>query len=322
MMAKAGREAPGGRATGVAEHLSASLSAGSNVPIINGLPDPFGPAKMNAANMIVLFGSFESFMAHKALGRYLVLLIVSACVASAQGNFAHFTYGGGYTSTFTFVNEDTTTAAEASLFFYNDDGTAATVPVAGTPTVSSHNFTIPANGSTTVVLPDTGVSNELWGWAHLEITNYVPVSGQLTFRRNAGASSPATEAVVPMSGGNAKYLIPFPLSTPALVIPFDNTSGQHGTAIALANTTGSALSLAFEFDDPSGNVIATATSVQLPAHGHTAWLMTAKNEYPQTDNKVGTLKITGMTSSSDLAAVALWFSTSSNTLTTVLPIIK
>lgn len=247
---------------------------------------------------------------------------MSVCGTFAQGNFAHFTYGGGYTSTFTFVNQDITAAAQANLYFYNDDGTAATVPVAGTPTASPYSFTIPANGSTAIVVPDTGISNSLWGWAHLEITNYVPASGQLTFRRSAGGSAPATETVVPLSGGNASYLIPFPVSTPAIIIPFDNTSGQHGTAIALANTADSALSLAFEFDDPSGTVITTATAVQLPAHGHTAWLMNATNEYPQTDNKVGTLKITGMTSSSDLAVVALWFNTSSNTLTTVLPVIK
>jgi hypothetical protein len=261
-------------------------------------------------------------MARNALRHALVLLIVSACGAFAQGNFAHFTYGGGYTSTFTFVNQDATTAAKASLYFYNDDGTAATVPVGGSAAALPYSFTIPAKGSATIVLPDTGVSNALWGWAHLEVTNYVPVNGQLTFRRSAGASAPATETVVPLSGANAACLIPFPPSAPAVVIPFDNTAGQHGTAIALANTTGSELSLAFEFDDQSGNVISTATSVRLAALGHTAWLMTAADEYPQTDNKVGTLKITGMTNSSDVAAVALWFNTASNTLTTVLPIVQ
>jgi hypothetical protein len=249
-----------------------------------------------------------------------LVLFACASLARAQGNFAHYTYGGGYTATFTFVNEDPSNVAQASLSFYNDDGSAATVPLAGVSTPSPYNFTIPANGSTTLVLPDPGGSNSPWGWAQLVVTDSGPVNGQLTFRRSASASAPATETVVPLSGVQTACIIPLPDSTPVTITPFDNTTGVHGTAIALANTTSATLALNFEFDDPAGNVISKHANVSLGAKNHTAWLMTASSEYPETTNKVGTMKITGMTSSSDLAVVALLFNTVSNTLTTVLPI--
>jgi hypothetical protein len=253
-----------------------------------------------------------------------ILLVLFACaaLARAQGNLAHFTYGGGYTATFTFVNQDKANAANASLYFYNDDGSAATVPVGGVSTPSPYSFTIPANGSATFVLPDPGAGNAPWGWAQLVVADSGPVNGQLTFRRSASASAPATETVVPLSGTQTVCLIPLPGSTPVTIIPFDNTTGVHGTAIALANTTSSALTLTFEFDDQSGNVISQHANIILGAKNHTAWLMTASNEYPETTNKIGAMKITGMANSSDLAIVALLFNTASNTLTTVLPIMQ
>jgi hypothetical protein len=255
---------------------------------------------------------------------YVVLSVLFVCanLAFAQGNFAHFTYGGGYTSTFTFVNQDTTAAASASLYFYNDDGSAATLQVGGVSTRSPYRFTIPANGSTTVVLPDPGISNAPWGWAQLVVTDSGPVNGQLTFRRSASAAAPATETVVPLSGVQTACIFPFPDTTPVILIPFDNTSGVHGTAIALANTTSVALALTLEFDDQAGNVISKHANVNLGAKNHTAWLMTDSKAYPETTNKAGTLKITGMSYNSDLAVVALLFNTASNTLTTVLPILQ
>jgi hypothetical protein len=218
------------------------------------------------------------------------------------------------------VNQDITNPANATIYFYNDDGSAATVPLDGVSTPSPHNFTIPANGSTTFVLADDGLANSPWGWAQLVVTDSGPVNGQLTFRRSASASAPATETVVPLGGIQTACLLPLPGATPVTIIPFDNTTGVHGTAIALANTTSVALKLTFEFDDPAGKPISTHANVSLGAKNHTAWLMTASNEYPETTNKVGTMRITGMSYSSDLAVVALLFNTASNTLTTVLPI--
>jgi hypothetical protein len=224
--------------------------------------------------------------------------------------------------TFTFVNQDTTAAASASLYFYNDNGTAATLPMNGVSMPSPYSFTIPANGSTTVLLPDPGTSNAPWGWAQLVVTDSGPVNGQLIFRRSGSASAPATETVVPLSGVQTPCIIPLPDTTPVTIIPFDNTTDVHGTAIALANTTSAALTLTFEFDDQAGNVISKHANVSLGAKNHTAWLMTAANEYSETANKVGTMKITGMSYSSDLAVVALLFNTASNTLTTGLPILQ
>jgi hypothetical protein len=256
--------------------------------------------------------------------RFVPVLLLGAVGAFAQGNFAHYTYGGGYTSTFTFVNQDTTTAAAASLYFYTPTGGAATVPIlingTATPTTSPYTFSIPANGAITIVLPaPTPDPGEAPGWAQLVVSNYVPVNGQLTFRRHT-SGSPDTETVVPLSGVTAACLLPLPVSTPVTIIPFDNTTGQHGTAIALANTSASAQALSLEFDDQAGNVILTDTTkyTAFATLNHDAWLMTAS--YPATVNKVGTLKITGMVNSADLAVVALWFNTATNTLTTVLPI--
>ena len=199
---------------------------------------------------------------------------------------------------------------------------AATVPVGGVSTPSPYNFTIPPNGSSTFVLPDPGTGSAPWGWAQLVVTDSGPVNGQLTFRRSGSASAPATETVVPLSGVQTACVLPLPNSNPVILIPFDNTTGAHGTAIALANTTTAALTLTFEFDDQAGSVISKHANISFGALNHTAWLMTSSNQYPETTNKVGVLKITGMNASSDVAVVALLFNTASNTLTTVLPILQ
>jgi hypothetical protein len=282
-------------------------------------------------------------MLRKAV-RFLPVLLIGALGAFAQGNFAHWTYGGGYTATFTLVNQDALDPAPASLYLFNDDGSAATVPIlingTAAPTASPYNFTIPANGAISIVVPDPGTPAAPWGWAQVVTTGVGgPVNGQLNFRRASGGSAPATETVVPLSGtGSSAYCLPIYAPSPVTIIPFDNTA-PHGTAIALANTTANALTLNFEFDDQSGNVLSTYANVKLPADAnfpalfaqpgmpamsHTAWDM--PSTYKETASKAGTLKITWTSSnssvvpqSSDIAIIALFY-TSANTLTTVLPI--
>jgi hypothetical protein len=103
------------------------------------------------------------------------------------------------------------------------------------------------------------------------------------------------------------------------LIPFDNTTGVHGTAVAFANATQASMSVPIEFDDQTGTAIVTGT-LTLASLNHTAYLVTAN--FPTTAGKSGTIRITLPASANmgDLTALALLFNSVSETLTTIIPI--
>ena len=252
-----------------------------------------------------------------------LVLAVGVGTASAQGTFGHLAYGGGWQTTFLVVNQDRTTDADVSLSFYSDSGTPLAAPVnSGTP-VSVYSFSIPPSGSTAIILPDTGGSTTREGWASLSVSNTPSVSGQAIFRQQLGGSHPVLEAAVPFSTGAPLCLVPYgdvPL-THSVLVPFDNTVGQHVTAFALANTTTAAMSVPIEFDDASGATIVTDT-LNLAALNHMAF--TSTDKYGATNNKSGVLRITlpGGANPGDLSVLALLADTASGTLTTLMPIVQ
>jgi hypothetical protein len=97
------------------------------------------------------------------------------------------------------------------------------------------------------------------------------------------------------------------------MIPFDNT-GDHSTAVALANTTSSALVVLVEFDDQSGTVLAK-DSVTLAAMNHTAFYI--PNNYPSVAGKKGIVRLGA--SAAQLTVLALLFNTTGG-FTTILPL--
>lgn len=258
------------------------------------------------------------------LGRTARLLTLvyaaGAAVASAQGTFGHLVYGAGWQTTFLIANQDQTLAANVNLSFYGNSGDALSAPVNGGAAVSAYSFSIPPNGSTSLVLPDAG-STTIEGWASLAVTNGTTVSGQAIFRENLGGSHPILEAAVPFTGGPPSCVVSFWSVAPVhyILVPFDNTTGLHSTALAFANTTSATISAPIEFDDPTGAAIVTGT-LKLAAMNHTSFVSSAN--YPATAGQTGVLRITMPSNSNpgDLTVLALLADSVSGTLTTLIPV--
>jgi len=262
------------------------------------------------------------FVTLRRCGQVLaVALIAGLGVASAQGTFGHIAFGGGWQTTFILVNEDTTTAASASLAFYSDSGANLPLPVNGGPAVSPYTADIPPGGSVSVVVGDSGSPNASQGWASLHVTNSVAVNGQAIFRQDLGGGHPVVEAAVPLTGGTPVCILSFWDVEPThyVLVPFDNDT--HLTGIALANTTSSSISAPIVFQDQTGKSIASDT-LNLSAMNHTAYLLTGK--YPATAGKTGVIRITLPSGANpgDLVVLALLANPNTGTLTTVLPILQ
>jgi hypothetical protein len=266
----------------------------------------------------------REFTTLRGIARFFaILLAIGLTNASAQGTFGHLAYGAGWQTTFLVVNQDQTTEANVSLSFYSDIGTALSAPVNGGTATSVYSFSVPPNGSASVVLPDAGGSTSTEGWASLNVNNSPAVSGQAIFRQNAVGSRPVLEAAVPFTSGAPLCLVPFGNVAPthSILVPFDNTTGLHVTALAFANTTSAAMSVPIEFDDPTGAAVVTGT-LNLGALNHTSFVSTAK--YPATSGKSGVLRITLPSGANigDLSVLALLADSASGTLTTLIPIMQ
>ncbi len=262
-------------------------------------------------------------MARFALRLALASVLLCSGLAFAQGNFAHFAYGAGYETTFTFINLSTTDAANVNLYFYNSDGTSLQADVQGVGPVGPYNFTIPAGGSSTVALagdPSAVASTE--GWAQLVVVGgYPAVRGQGSFRRHIG-SLPDFEAVVPLTGANPQCIIYFD-ENPQVLVPFDNTTGQYLTALAFANSGAATQTLQLDYYDESYQKIVSKT-LTMNAFAHVAFVTyspasSTTGSDPILTGKKGVLRITP--SSPDFAVLGLLFNTT-GPFTAILPILN
>ncbi len=251
----------------------------------------------------------------------LLVLLAAAGVGAAwaQGTFGHLAYGGGWQTTFLIVNEDQTTEADVSLSFYSNSGTPLAAPVNGATAIAVYSFSILPGGSASVLLPDVGGSTVNEGWASLAVSNTPTVSGQAIFRQNLGGGNPVLEAAVPFTTFAPVCLVPYGSAGPThyILVPFDNTTGVHVTALALANTTSSGMTVPVEFDDPTGTSIVSGT-LTLGAMNHTSFVTTT--QYPATQGKTGVLRITLTANIGDLSVLALLADSTAGTLTTLIPI--
>jgi hypothetical protein len=192
-------------------------------------------------------------------GFALTSLPVLAGIGAGGGAMAHIASGAGWQTTFTLVNTGATTAA-ASLSFFGDQGSAASLPLSfpqtGTTSMANNvNQGIPAGGSLIVVVQDSGGALST-GSAVLTTTG--AVGGFAVLRYNPTGQ----EAAVPLQAVNA----------PSYILAFDNTGGLS-TGLAMANLAAQAASVNVVIRDDTGAQIGTG-SINLPAQGHTSFLLT------------------------------------------------
>lgn len=259
-------------------------------------------------------------MARFALRFVLTSVLLCSGVAFAQGNFAHFAYGSGYQTTFTFMNISTTDPANVNLYFYNSDGSSLQADVSGVGKVGPYNFTIPAGASKTVaLLGDPAAASSTEGWAQLVVADgYPAVRGQGSFRRHL-AGQPDFEAVVPLTGANPACIVYFPNDNPQVLIPFDNTTGQYLTALAFANSSGINQTLQLDYYDESYQKIISKT-MTMSAFSHVAFrtIDNGVGSDAVLNGKKGILRI--QATSRDFAVLGLLFNYT-GPFTSILPVV-
>jgi hypothetical protein len=242
-------------------------------------------------------------------------IVCAGAAFGQQGTFAQIAYGGSWRTTFTLLNLSSTDLASVTLSFFGDDGSPLNVPIQGFGTTASYTFNIPTGGSQNVVL-SSSESTTTQGWASMNVGSGI-VRGQGSFRflLPGGAIS---EAVVPLSTpGSGVCIVPFPFvpaSTPIVLVPFDNTTGQYVTALALANTTNGPLAVPIEFDDESNNQLLTDT-LNLTAMQHTAFVIPQR--YTALAGKKGILRIRESTASVSVLGL---LANATNAITTIIPV--
>jgi hypothetical protein len=184
--------------------------------------------------------------------------------------------GNGWETIVALVNVGTT-AASATLSFFDDTGAPWTMPLsfpqtAASVTESSVSQTLQP-GATLLISASMGSAQSTVGSAQLTTTGNI---GAFTlFRDNLTGQ----EAGVPLETRNAS----------GYVLPFDNTNNIL-TGVAVANISGQPVAIPVTLRDDTGASLGT-TTLNLPANGHIAFMMNdATNGYPATLGRRGTVE--------------------------------
>jgi hypothetical protein len=204
----------------------------------------------------------------------LTSIPVLANVAGGFGSMAQVACGEGWQTTFVLTNVGTT-AGEATLQFFDNQGSPLLLPLAypqsgRTISSSSISETLAAGASLIIIAQES--SSLLVGSAHLTATNGVTGYGMFRFNRSG------QEAAVPLESRTAS----------SYILPFDNTGGV-GTGVAVANVSTRPSSIAVVVRDQAGASLATGT-IALPALGHDSFEL--HKYYPVTSGMRGTVEFT------------------------------
>ncbi len=192
---------------------------------------------------------------------------------SGGGAMAQVACGGGWQTTFTLVNTGVS-AAPAELSFFDDQGTALTLPLqlAGSTAVNvSATFSqiLAPGGSVTVTATEAGCGSAVVGSAELGTAN--GIGGFAMYRFNASGQ----EAAVPVETRSGSNLL-----------AFDNTGGVS-TGVALTSTAAQPSTVTVTIRDDTGASLGSAT-LALAARGHASFMLT--DRYPVTAARRGTVQ--------------------------------
>ncbi len=184
-----------------------------------------------------------------------------ASVGTTGGFMAHLASGGGWETTFVLVNTGTS-AAQAQLNFFDDNGNPLplplTFPQAGGPastTASSVLQSVGANASLWIQSTGPAGSSLLTGSARLSTTGNI--SGYAIYRFHPNGQ----EAAGLLESRNAK----------AYLLAFDNTNGT-ATGVAVSAVSTQAMNVPVILRDDTGTQIG-ASSIALAANGHSSQML-------------------------------------------------
>ncbi|MGA2434989.1 MAG: BACON domain-containing carbohydrate-binding protein [Bryobacteraceae bacterium] len=207
----------------------------------------------------------------------LTSLPVLANVGTTGGIMPHVASGGGWQTIFTLVNTGAT-SANATLNFFDDNGSALSLPLSfpqtgATVTESTVSQALAAGATLVIVTQGLNSGNSVTGSAQL--TTNGNIGGFAIFQNTAAGQ----EAVVPLEAGSAK----------SYTLAFDNTNNL-ATGVALANVTSAAVSVNVIVRDATGAQIGTGT-IGLAADNHESFMLTdATQGFPVTAGIRGTVE--------------------------------
>ena len=189
-----------------------------------------------------------------------------------SGFLAHLASGGGWKTTIVLENNGST-AAQAKLNFFDDQGRALPLPLSfpqGLPATSSNAFTTTLQPGAVLLLESQGPDATL-STGSAQLFSDGAVSGFLIFRYVPSGQ----EASVPLQTGTAT----------SYVLPFDTTTGLT-TGIAVANVASTATAIPTVLRDDTGALLANDT-ITLNAQGHLSFVLT--DRYSSALGKRGTI---------------------------------
>ena len=218
-------------------------------------------------------GGQISVLGIRGNGAALTSLPPLASAGTTGGAMAQVASGGGWQTIFTLVNTGTS-AANATLNFYDDNGNPLSLPLSfpqtgSVATESTVTQSIPAGATLIVTTMGTLTGDSTVGSAQL--TTNGNVSGFAIFQYSAGTNAITLdqgfadriqEAVVPLETGTVT----------SYTLAFDNTNSL-ATGVALANASAQAANIPVTLRDDTGATLGT-TTVTLPANGHNSLMLT------------------------------------------------
>ena len=184
---------------------------------------------------------------------------------AATKTISHLAFGGGWQTTIIPVNTDAFTAP-FTINFWNEDGTAATVPLTGGAIPAG---TIQPGFSQTIETAALSADLLREGWA--ELTSTRQIGGTAIFRQ----TQTNQEAAVPLlSSGSTKLLIPFDVGgVMALGIGLANPNPSNDAQITLTMRTEQGTTIPMTITDVNNNFSPTAvSSFSLAKRSHRAIL--------------------------------------------------
>ena len=219
-----------------------------NLPGLEGMAGNRGSATftMNFGSLVVLGLRFNG----TAFTSIPAQNTTAISALATQPVLPQFAFGGGWYSALYFTATGPTTTT-SFLTFVADDGTPLLVPSVG----ASETVGLGVQATSITEALNTGSLNQ----GYVSTTLGAGVTGYGVFRQSV-PGVPDQEAVVPLSSGTAK--------TSTLI--WDDTA--YTTAIAIANSSSTAITVQIVIQDPTGATIGS-TTIPLAAKSHTALVL-------------------------------------------------
>ena len=240
------------------------------------------------------------------------VLLVQGAVTPA-GALPHFVTGGGWKTTWIFVNSSSNSSAAVELNFIGENGLPLAIPLTD---VITGNALTPASTYSTTLRPFGLVAIESTSTDKDGTSGRVQVStdsSTTTVLESFDYTSLPTNGVINLQRGGA---IPqYNATATGYMLPF-NEVGKDFVAIAIANVTNSTISVNVTTRNFLGSTKATHTLTLTPQQ-HMQFLL--HQEYPETEGVVGTIEFYAG-SPNQIALMGLSFNGTNSAFTSLLAI--